>query len=116
MSNRLGLVAFAAAAAFLGAYALGGTGETPEPGPSRPVAETVVPAGKAAPVSRRVPVPATARLPGLRDAPAARVRRRVVAAPRPAPARAPTPAPAPAPAAPPPKPKPDPGTPFFNAQ
>lgn len=118
MTARLAFVALAAAGAFLGAYALGNTRESPDAGVASPAAATVVDPGRNAPVSRPVPVPATARLPGLRDAPSAPARRRARVVIRRAPAAAPARAPAPAVTAPQPKPapKPDPGTPFFNAE
>ena len=118
MTGRLAFVALAAGGAFLGAYALGNTRESSDAGPASLAAATVVAPGKSAPVSRSVPVPATARLPGLRDAPAAPARRRARVVIRRAPAAAPARAPAPAaPALPPrPAPKPDTGTPFFNAE
>ena len=112
MRARLALLALAAAAAFLGTYAVGQADGDSAPAKDDPPVEAALPA------SKPVPVPATARLPGLRAAragtaaPAVRTRRPVaVSVPRSVQA---APAPAPAPAAP--KPKPSPGTPFFNAR
>ncbi len=116
MTARVAFVVLAAAAAFLGSYALGQGDKGSASGASRPAAATAAPTGERAPVSRAVPVPATARLPGLRDAPAApRRARRVVRRRAPAVAAAPAAAPV-APAAPKPAPKPDTGTPFFDAE
>jgi len=119
MTARLALVALAAAAAFVGAYAFGQAEEGSATGAARPVAASAVSAGKKAPVSRAVPVPATARLPKLRDAPAA-ARRTVGVTRRRAPVVSAAPAASPAPAAPAPQPKPAPkpdtGTPFFDAE
>ncbi len=114
MTARVAFVVLAAAAAFLGSYALGQGDKGSASGASRPAATTAAPTGERAPVSRAVPVPATARLPELRDAPAAAPRRarRVVRRRAPAVAAAP----AAAPAAPKPAPKPDTGTPFFDAE
>ena len=75
VTARLAFVALAAAGAFLGASRSGtrARARMPRPAPSPPPSWRP---GRAHPVSRRVPVPATARLPGLQDAPAAPARGR----------------------------------------
>ena len=118
MSARAAIVALAAAAAFLGSYALGETGDGSDSKSARPPTAALEASGDKAPVSPAVPVPAPARLPGLRDAPARAARPPAQRAVRRAPSVAVNPAPAPAPVAPRPQPtpEPDPGTPFFNAE
>lgn len=113
MRLRAALTVLAAAAAFLGAYAVGEASQEPD----RTDEPASVPAGDEAPAARPVPVPAAARLPELRDAtsdPAPRHAPAPVRRAAPAPAR-PAPAPRPAPT-PRPQPEPDTGTPFFDAE
>ena len=112
MVVRLALVGVAAAAAFLGTFAVGRADQDPEP----PRAVPRLPAGSAAPAARPVGVPAPATLPG-------RLRRQPrLAAPAPPPPSPPVrrvrraPTPRPVPVAPPPPARPGPRAPEAGPQ
>ena len=110
MRSRVALVVLVAAAVFGGSYAIGRADR-----PSERADAGAPVTGERAPTSRRVPVPAAARLPALRakiatPAPAPRpAPRRAVSQAAPAPAPGPTPRPSP-------NPEPETGTPFFDEE
>ena len=105
MRPRVALVVLVATAVFAGSYAVGRADRPSE----RADADAPV-TGERAPTSRRVPLPAAARLPSLRRETAAPTSAASPPAPRRTIDQA---APPPAPRA---SPSPEPGTPFFDEE